>query len=98
MQAAAQVFAPFGDLNPLHISEYATPAWTQAKAGFEARMVPIEKRISQQLQEALRADILPALSVATAQHADRAAGAVVQPSQASCYLASLLYRLAVPCF
>ncbi|DBA90074.1 TPA: hypothetical protein ACH3X2_004335 [Trebouxia sp. C0005] len=72
--AAAQVFAPFGDLNPFHISDYATPAWMTAKAGFESRMVPIERCISQQLQEALRTIILPALTAAVAQHADRASG------------------------
>jgi len=83
LQAAAQVFAPFRELNPFHVSDYATPAWMTAKAGFESRMVPIERRISQQLQAALRATILPALTAAVAQHADRASGAVMQPSQAS---------------
>lgn len=82
LQAAAQVFAPFGELNPFHISQYTTPAWVSAKAGFEGRMVPIERQISQQLQEALRGSILPALATAVAQHADRASGAVMQPSQA----------------
>ena len=44
-------------------------------------MAPIETQIGQQLQEALRVTILPALSAAVAQHVDRAAGAVMQPSQ-----------------
>ena len=96
LQAAAQVFAPFGQLNPFHISEYANPAWMTAKAGFESRMVPIERRISQQLQEALRTTILPALTAAVAQHADRASGAVMQPSQASLVI-SALQLATVPC-
>ncbi len=90
------MFAPFGDLNPFHISDYATPAWMTAKAGFESRMVPIERRISQQLQEALRTTILPALTAAVAQHADRASGAVMQPSQAS-LVTSALQLATVPC-
>lgn len=83
LQAAAQVFEPFRDLSPFHISEYANPAWIVAKAAFEARMVPIEKRISQQLQEVLNTNILPALTAAVAQHADRASAAAVHPSQVS---------------
>lgn len=90
MQAAAQVFAPFEELNPFHITDYTTPAWMTAKVGFEAKMSPIERRISQQLQEVLRTTVLPALSAAVAQHADRASAAVVQPSQAS------LARLVAP--
>ncbi len=90
------MFAPFGDLNPFHISDYATPAWMTAKAGFESRMVPIERCISQQLQEALRTTILPALTAAVAQHADRASGAVMQPSQVS-LVTSALQRATVPC-
>lgn len=83
IQAAAQVFEPFWDLSPFHISEYANPAWVAAKAAFEARMVPIEKRISQQLQEVLNTNILPALTAAVAQHADRASASAVHPSQVS---------------
>lgn len=83
IQAAAQVLEPFWDLSPFHISEYANPAWIVAKAAFEARMVPIEKRISQQLQEVLNTNILPALTAAVAQHADRASAAAVHPSQVS---------------
>lgn len=44
-------------------------------------MVPIEQRISQQLQEILHTTILPALTAAVAQHADRASTAAMQPSQ-----------------
>lgn len=85
LQAAAQVFEPFYDLSPFHISEYANPAWHVAKAAFEARMVPIERRISQQLQEVLNTSVLPALTAAVAQHADRASSAAAQPSQV-CYI------------
>ncbi|DBA71530.1 TPA: hypothetical protein ACH3X2_001006, partial [Trebouxia sp. C0005] len=36
LQAAAQVFAPFGDLNPFHISDWPTPAWMMQKLeGYE---------------------------------------------------------------
>jgi len=59
-------------------------------------MVPIERCISQQLQEALRTTILPALTAAVAQHADRASGAVMQPSQVS-LVTSALQRATVPC-
>ena len=83
LQAAAQVFEPFLGLSPFHISDYANPAWMVAKAAFEARMVPIEKRISQQLQEVLNTNVLPALTAAVAQHADRASAAAVQPGQVS---------------
>ncbi|KAL3130926.1 hypothetical protein ABBQ38_000251 [Trebouxia sp. C0009 RCD-2024] len=79
--AAAQVFEPFQGLNPFHISSYANPAWLVAKTAFEARMVPIEQRISQQLHEVLNTTILPALTAAVAQHADRASTAAIQPSQ-----------------
>ena len=70
-------------VNPLHISDYAKPAWVAAKAGYEARMVPIEMQISQQLQIALQTNVLPALTAAVVQHADRAVAATVQPGQVS---------------
>lgn len=82
-QAASQVFEPFLGINPLHISDYANPAWVAAKAGYEARMVPIEMRISQQLQIALQSNVLPALTAAVVQHADRAVSATIQPAQVS---------------
>lgn len=77
-----QVFAPFAGLAPLQVSEYTAPAWLAAKAQFDSRMVPLERKIAQQLQGVLRSSILPALAAAVAKHADRAHRTHMQPSQA----------------
>lgn len=65
------VFVPFLRLNPLHCSVYTDPLWATAKADFEQRMVPIEKRISQKLRELFGSVLVPALAAAVNKHGDR---------------------------
>jgi hypothetical protein len=44
-----------GAHSPLHVSPYAAAGWAAARAEFEARMAPLEQRVSHKLRERLGA-------------------------------------------
>jgi dynein heavy chain 2 len=77
----AEVFAPFAGLDPLQVSTYVAPLWDAALSDYDARMLPVETRISEKLREHFGARLLPSLAMALLNHEDPGADASPQPHQ-----------------